>query len=88
MEPTLRRNWDYVLALPVDRYTGEGLYVFDQLGGMAIYRCEACLGKPGSVHLMSDSPHYGSHVLAKVVADVKVRSEHDLMSAVAEKASV
>jgi signal peptidase I len=80
MEPTLRRG-DFVLAAPVDRYDGEGIYVFDVRGDAVVYR--ACgFGEPGTVHLSSDNRLYSVQsvskerfegvVLGKVAATVNV----------------
>lgn len=89
MEPTLRGRWDYVVCSPIDRYDGEGLYLVDlhNCGTGSIYRCQTN-GSLGGLWLLSDNQHYGRHtlsreefaelVLAKVVADVKVRDEQTL----------
>jgi phage repressor protein C with HTH and peptisase S24 domain len=86
MEPTLRARWDYVVCAPTDRYDGEGLYLFDIMGAVCIYRCQS--GGDGKLMQLSDNKHYATHivspeqfattVLAKVVADVKVRDDHAL----------
>jgi phage repressor protein C with HTH and peptisase S24 domain len=90
MEPTLRGNWDYVACAPVNSYEGEGLYLLDN-GGFGIpqvYRCEATLSGEKAVRVMSDNKLYPDHVftaamfesmvLAKVVADIKIRDERRL----------
>lgn len=86
MEPTLRSRFDYVVCAPTDRYDGEGLYLIDQMGAGVVYRCQC--GGNGLIWLLSDNKHYSRKtvtpeqfseiVLAKVVADVKVRDEGTL----------
>lgn len=90
MEPTLRGSWDYVVCMPVPTYTGEGLYLLDHGGyGIAqVYRVDSDLR--GGLRLISDNKVYPtqsvtlaqfeSQVLAKVVADLKVRDERALRS--------
>lgn len=60
MEPTLSRTRDIALVVPVDRYSGEGIYAFDDSGfGIAIRRCEAT-GSPGNpcVAMSLDNERY------------------------------
>ncbi|AMJ61991.1 S24 family peptidase [Bosea sp. PAMC 26642] len=87
MEPTLRSRWDYVLVAPVHTYAGEGLYLIQHAeGDCQVYRCQ-CNGQ-GDIWLLSDNKLYSRHtfsrakfearVLAKVLADVKVRDDHEL----------
>ncbi len=86
MRPTLEPRRDYVVCVPVDRYEGEGLYLFEVMGAVCFYRCQ-CAGN-GKLWQLSDNKIYSTHtvtpeqfsatVLAKVVADVKVRDDHAL----------
>ena len=93
MEPTLRGRWDYVVVAPVDTYTGEGLYLIDVLGAAVVHRCQH--NGRGDIWLHSDSEHYSTQtysrakfeasVLAKVLADVKVRDDHGLRALAAQQ---
>ena len=89
MEPTLRGGWDYVVCAPIDTYAGEGLYLLDggSFGFPQVFRCEANVSRTSGwdVRLISDNQRYPEQyvtrdqfagmVLAKVVADLKVRDE-------------
>jgi len=88
MEPTLRPHVDYVVCRPVSTYEGEGLYLADfaGYGFPQVHRVSSELC--GGLKLANDNPHYRDQsvsrekfeaaVLAKVVADVKVRDERAL----------
>lgn len=87
MSPTLRGDWDYVLAAPVDRFHYDSLYVVEQYGQPCVYRCQG--HGADFVSMMNDNPMYGAtpaerakevprewfneHVLGIVVCDLKVR---------------
>jgi phage repressor protein C with HTH and peptisase S24 domain len=87
MEPTLRGGRDYVAVVPIDRYTGEGLYVIDINGVPNIRRVQARLRD--TVSLIRDNSLYGAtaalrsddvpcewfleRVIGKVAAEIKVR---------------
>lgn len=88
MEPTLRERFDYVVCQPVGTYTGEGLYLAD-FGGYGfpqVHRVSSDMA--GGLLLSNDNPHYRQRtvsrekfeaaVLAKVIADVKVRDHRAL----------
>jgi hypothetical protein len=89
MEPTLRGRRDYVACAPIDHYDGEGLYLVDlhNCGIGTVYRCQGN-GSLGGIWLLSDNRTYSRHtlsrdefdqlVLAKVVADIKLRDEATL----------
>lgn len=89
MEPTLRGGLDYVACVPVDSYVGEGLYLLGGLGSPQVYRVDADLSD--GLRLMCDNERYKATsvslryfeevVLAKVVADVKVRDPRRLHEA-------
>lgn len=88
MEPTLRPHSDYVVCRPVSAYEGEGLYLADfaGYGFPQVHRVLSDLS--GGLKLANDNPHYRdcsvsrekfeAAVLAKVVADVKVRDHRSL----------
>lgn len=86
MEPTLRANRDLALCLPVHTYTGSGIYLLGNEFGWNIYRCENILS--GEIRLSSDNKiyppqsvpldYFNENVVAKVVADVKVRDGVEL----------
>lgn len=81
MSPTLRSNHDFVLIKPVDHYVGEGIYLVGSPLGQDFYRTQG-IGR-GQIRLARDNKHYedqivpaawfDEHVLAIVVADIKVR---------------
>lgn len=87
MSPTLRGDWDYVLAAPVKTFLYDSLYVVEQLGEPFVYRCQS--HGADVVSMMNDNPLYGAtaaerardvprewfneHVLGIVVCDLKVR---------------
>ncbi|UXN74474.1 hypothetical protein N8D56_04855 [Devosia sp. A8/3-2] len=87
MSPTLRGNWDYVLAAPVKTFAYDSLYVVEQFGQPCVYRCQS-MGT-GQIGMMNDNEAYGKtpadrmrlvprewfeeHVLGIVVCDLKVR---------------
>ena len=82
MSPTLRGDWDYVLAAPVDGFLYDGLYVVEVLGQPCIYRCQH-MGS-GQIRMSGDNPLYPADrlvphdaftamVLGIVVCDLKVR---------------
>jgi hypothetical protein len=91
MEPTLRGRRDYVVCVPIDHYDGEGLYLVDlhNCGVGTVYRCQTN-GSLGGLWLIRDNTSYSRHtlsrqefeqlVLAKVVADLKLRDEETLRS--------
>jgi hypothetical protein len=56
-EPRLRGGRSGVLAVPVDRYHFEGLYVMQD---GAIYRAERLIGSP-TVRIWRDNPRYSVH---------------------------
>ena len=86
MEPTLVRDRDLVLCLPVHGYDGEGIYAVSNPFGWSLYRCEHLIC--GEIRMSSDNKSYTPRsvglaefneiVLAKVVADVKVRDARGL----------
>jgi signal peptidase I len=81
MEPTLRGEWDYVLAAPIAEFIGDALYVVEQMGAACVFRCQSKMN--GEVALIRDNPAYDTHcvprewftehVLGVVVCDLKVR---------------
>jgi hypothetical protein len=95
MHPTLRGDWDYVLAAPTDKFVYDGLYVVEYGGGACIKRCRS-LGA-GMIAMMNDNPAYGAtaaeraddvpvdrfneHVLGIVVCDLKVRDANMMRAA-------
>lgn len=92
MEPTLRERFDYVVCQPVNGYAGEGLYLADLAGfGFPQVHRVSC-DMAGGLTLSSDNPHYRTKtvsrekfeaaVLAKVVADIRVR-DHGALTALA-----
>jgi phage repressor protein C with HTH and peptisase S24 domain len=76
MAPTYRRGQHAVVCQPVDRYSGEGVYLIDD----ELYRCQR-MG--GYVHCSRDNTAYKEQIwradlfdgarLALVVADIAVR---------------
>jgi hypothetical protein len=89
MSPTLRGEWDYVLAAPVKRFAYDTLYVIDVMGTPCVLRVQS--HGNGQLALIRDNERYGpdradlvsgdwfnEHVLGIVVCDLKVR-DHDLM---------
>lgn len=86
MQPTLMADRDFVLCAPTHGYEGEGIYLVSDPFGWGVYRCEHILG--GEIRLSSDNKVYSPRsvdlaefneiVLAKVVADVKVRDPRAL----------
>ncbi len=92
MSPTLRGEWDYVLAAPATRFAYDSLYVVDMMGTPCVFRVQS--HGNGQLALIRDNERYGAsvadrsdlvsrdwfneHVLGIVVCDLKVR-DHDLM---------
>jgi len=92
MAPTLRGDWDYVLAAPVKSFLYDSLYVVDFAGVPTVFRAQG--RGPLMISLIRDNERYGStpaarsddvprewfneHVLGIVVCDLKVR-DPDLM---------
>jgi phage repressor protein C with HTH and peptisase S24 domain len=74
MSPTIKNN-DRVVIVIVDRWSGDGIYLFDDGGQFCIFRCQRVRGE---VMLMNDNKVYQTqtvpqawfdeHVAAKVVA--------------------
>ncbi len=83
MNPTLRGGLDWAMIRPVDSYQGEGIYVIGNAVGHDFYRAESTLDRTKRIRLWRDNKIFGEdfvtkawfdeHVLAIVVADVKVR---------------
>lgn len=90
MSPGLRHNRDFVLAVPVNSYSGPGRYVLQWDGLMVVYDCEKRISG-ADVWLACSSPYYTGQlislagfndaVVAKVGADIIVRDESVLQGA-------
>lgn len=63
MMPTLRGDWDYVMAAPVKHFLYDALYVVDIDGAPIIYRCQSKMGS--LISLIVDNPAYGSTPAAR-----------------------
>jgi signal peptidase I len=78
MSPTINDN-DRVMIVLVDRWAGDGVYVFDDGGQFCMFRCQRVRGE---VMLMCDNKSFvtqtvpqawfDEHVAAKVVATVNL----------------
>jgi hypothetical protein len=93
MLPTLRGDFDYVLAAPVPRFFYDSLYVVEIMGMPSVRRCQ--YHGNGEIGLIVDNERYGATpgeretlltvdefnacVLGIVVCDLKVR-DHRMMS--------
>lgn len=86
MSPRLRSGFDFVLVKPTDRYLGEGTYVWsDGIGASLINVQFTGAGKVRLFHenavysdILMGKDEFEECVLAKVVADIKVRDHRFL----------
>lgn len=91
MEPTLYGNRDHVLVVPVETYTGEGIYLVDIHAGIDLFRVTLAFDGKGGLLLSRDNRRYTSHVMERerfeecvigiVAADIKVRDARFLAAA-------
>ena len=92
MDPILRGGRDYALVAPCSSYEGDWIYLLtSSSGGYQAYRVMLDHRKSGHVVLYRDNPAYSDIsiswerfnelVLARVVADIKVRDPQSLRNA-------
>ncbi|MEM6462307.1 MAG: S24 family peptidase [Pseudomonadota bacterium] len=55
MEPTICKR-DSIVFEPIEYYVGEGIYLFEQLGGISVYRVQS--NGRQTLRLMSDNKRY------------------------------